>query len=195
MHQQWFTPGLAWAYSNTNYVLLGMIIERVSGQPFRTLLHQRLLDPLGMSGTDVLLSRGAPYLMAPSWASAFGTSGDMYASTHDLLRWGDALYGGRVLSAKGMAHMLDFQRHGYQDHVYGMGAERIKVGDATGYGHSGLLRGFTSLMVHLPHQDVTLTLMGTTLMFDPATVLAYRAPGKPSILDLAERAAEAEAAA
>ena len=191
----WFSPGLSWAYSNTNYVLLGMIIERVSGQPFRTLLHQRLLDPLGMSGTDVLLSRGAPYLMAPSWASAFGTSGDMYASTRDLLRWGDALYGGRVLSAKGMAHMLDFQRQGYQDHVYGMGAERIKVGDATGYGHSGLLRGFTSLMVHLPHQDVTLTLMGTTLMFDPATVLAYRAPGKPSILDLAERAAEAGAAA
>ena len=65
-----------------------------------------------MSGTGVLLSRGAPYLMAPSWASAFGTSGDMYASAHDLLRWGDALYGGRVLSAKGMAHMLDFQRQG-----------------------------------------------------------------------------------
>ncbi len=186
----WFAPGLAWAYSNTNYVLLGMIIERVSGQPFAILLHQRLLDPLGLSGTGVLLGKDAPYLMAPSWASAFGTSGDMYASAHDLLRWGDALYGERVLSAKALAHMLDFQRHGY-----GMGAERIKVGDAVGYGHSGLLRGFTSLMVHLPRRDLTLTLMGTTLMFDPATVLAYRAPGKPSILDLAERAAEAKAAA
>ncbi|HEY8179670.1 MAG TPA: serine hydrolase domain-containing protein [Candidatus Limnocylindria bacterium] len=186
----WFAPGLSWAYSNTNYVLLGMIIERVSGQPFATLLHQRLLDPLGMTGTGVLLSKGAPYLMAPSWASAFGTSGDMYTNAHDLLRWGDALYGGRVLSAKALAHMLDFRRH-----RYGMGAERIKVGDATGYGHSGLLRGFTSLMVHLPHRDMTLVLMGTTLMFDPATVLAYRAPGKPSILDLAERAAAADAAA
>ena len=190
VHQQWFTPGLAWAYSNTNYVLLGMIIERVSGQPFARLLHQRLLDPLGMRGTGVLLGRNAPYLMAPSWASAFGTSGDMYTSPHDLLRWGDALYGGRVLSEKALARMLDFQRHGY-----GMGAERIRVGDATGYGHSGLLRGFTSLMVHLPHRNLTLVLMGTTLMFDPATVLAYRAPGKPSILDLAERAAEARAAA
>ena len=190
VHQQWFTPGLAWAYSNTNYVLLGMIIERVTGQPFATLLHQRLLDPLGMSGTGVLLGKNAPYLMAPSWASAFGTSGDMYTSPHDLLRWGDALYGGRLLSKKALAKMLDFRRHGY-----GMGAERIKVGDATGYGHSGLLRGFTSLMVHLPHRNVTLVLMGTTLMFDPATVLAYRAPGKPSILDLAERAAELKAAA
>jgi D-alanyl-D-alanine carboxypeptidase len=190
VHQQWFTPGLAWAYSNTNYVLLGMIIERVSGQPFATLLHQRLLDPLGMRGTGVLLGRNAPYLMAPSWASAFGTSGDMYTTPHDLLRWADALYGGRVLSEKALSRMLDFQRHGY-----GMGAERIKVGDATGYGHSGLLRGFTSLMVHLPHRQVTLVLMGTTLMFDPATVLAYRAPGKPSILDLAERDAAVKAAA
>ena len=43
----WFAPGLAWAYSNTNYVLLGMIIERVSGQPFATLLHQRLLTRWG----------------------------------------------------------------------------------------------------------------------------------------------------
>jgi D-alanyl-D-alanine carboxypeptidase len=190
VHQQWFTPGLAWAYSNTNYVLLGMIVERVTGQPFVTLLHQRLLDPLGMDDTGVLLGRGAPFLMAPSWASAFGTSGDMYTSAHDLLRWGDSLYGGRVLSERALRWMLDFQRHGY-----GMGAERIKVGDATGYGHSGLLRGYTSLMVHLPRKDVTLVLMGTTLMFDPASVLAYRAPGKPSIVDLATRAAEHKRAA
>ena len=77
---------------------------------------------------------------------AFGTSGDMYASAARSAALGDALYGGRVLSAKAMAQMLDFQRR----RSYGMGAERIKVGDATGYGHSGLLRGYTSLMVHLP---------------------------------------------
>ncbi|HEX6474534.1 MAG TPA: serine hydrolase domain-containing protein, partial [Candidatus Limnocylindria bacterium] len=190
----WFAPGASWAYSNTNYVLLGMIIERVTGQPVTTLLDQRLLDPLGLTNTGVLLTEGAPPLMAPSWASAFGTSGDMYASAHDLLRWGDALYGGRVLSAPALSRMLAFERHTYPPGAYGMGAERIKVGDAKGYGHSGLLRGFTSLMVHLPSKDVTLVLMGTTLMFDPATVLAYRAPGRPSILDLAERAAQAAAA-
>jgi D-alanyl-D-alanine carboxypeptidase len=187
----WFAPGASWAYSNTNYVLLGMIIERVTGQPVTTLLHQRLLGPLGLTNTGVLLSKGAPPLMAPSWASAFGTSGDMYASAHDLLRWGDALYGGRVLPAHALSRMLDLRRHTYPPGAYGMGAEQIKVGGATGYGHSGLLRGFTSLMVHLPRKDVTLVLMGTTLMFDPATVLAYRAPGEPSILDIAERTAEA----
>ena len=83
--------------------------------------------------------------------------------------------------------MLDFKRGGY-----GMGAERIPVGQLRGYGHSGLLRGFTSLLVHLPDQDVTLVVMGTTNLFDPALVLAHRDAGRHSILDLALRAAGAE---
>ncbi len=185
----WFAPGLAWAYSNTNYVLLGMIVERVTGQPFATLLHQRLLDPLELAGTGVLLSEGAPYLMAPSWASAFGTSGDMYASAAR-----PAALGRRAVRRPRPAR----QGHGPDARLQATTATgwapSVSVGDPTGYGHSGLLRGFTTLLVHLPDEDLTLALLGTT-MFDPATVLTYRAPGKPSILDLAERAAEAEAAA
>jgi D-alanyl-D-alanine carboxypeptidase len=184
--QPWFAPGASWAYSNTNYVLLGMIVERAGERPFRKQLRDRILTPLALESTGELLGRGAPPLMAPSWASAFGTSGRMYASAHDLLRWGDALYGGRVLSPRALRHMVNFQRHGY-----GMGAEKIKVGEEAGYGHSGLLRGYTSLLVHLPDSGVTLVLMGTTNMFDPATVLAHRAPGAPSILALALAAAAA----
>jgi D-alanyl-D-alanine carboxypeptidase len=186
----WFLPGAGYAYSNTNYVLLGMIVERVTGRPFGKVLHQRLLDPLGLSESGVLLGRHAPYLMAASWASAFWTSGNMYASAHDLLRWGDALYGGRVLSQAGLRQMLAFQRGGY-----GMGAERLPVGKLSGYGHSGLLRGFTSLVVHLPDHDLTLVVMGTYNRFDPAVVLANRAAGQPSILDLALRAAASQVAA
>jgi D-alanyl-D-alanine carboxypeptidase len=188
--QPWFAPGTGWAYSNTNYVLLGMIVERAGDRAFRKQLRDRILSPLGLDTTGELLSRGAPPLMAPSWASAFGPSGCMYASAHDLLRWGDALYGGRVLSPRALRHMIDFKRHGY-----GMGAEKIKVGEVAGYGHSGLLRGYTSLLVHVPDSGITLVLMGTTNMFDPATVLAHRDPGALSILDLALSAAAAEEAA
>jgi D-alanyl-D-alanine carboxypeptidase len=189
--QPWFAPGTGWAYSNTNYVLLGLIIERVGDRSFKKQLHDRILSPLGLESTGELLSHGAPPLMAPSWASAFGTAGCMYASAHDLLRWGDALYGGQVLGPRALRHMIAFGRHGY-----GMGAERIRVDDTRGYGHSGLLRGYTSLLVHLPDSGVTLVLMGTTNMFDPASVLAHRDPGMLSILDLAlAAAAAAEAAA
>ena len=178
----WYHAGGAYAYSNTNYVLLGMIVQRVGGRPYRKQLHERLLGPLELHRTGLLLSKGAPPLMTPSWASAFGTAGRMYASAHDLLAWGDALYGGRVLAPASLHHMLDFRRHGY-----GMGAERIHVGRLTGYGHSGLLRGYTSLMVRLPDQDITMVVMGTTALFDPARVLAYRQGPMPSILDLALR--------
>jgi D-alanyl-D-alanine carboxypeptidase len=180
----WFAPGRAWAYSNTNFVLLGMIVERVGGRPFDAQLRDRLLKPLALSHTGVLLARGAPPLMVPSWASAFGTAGAMYASAHDLLAWGNALYGGPVLAPSSLRHMLTFQRHGY-----GMAAETIHVGDVTGYGHSGLLRGYTSLLVRLPDQEITLTVMGTTALFDPARLLAHRQGDAPSILDLALRAA------
>jgi D-alanyl-D-alanine carboxypeptidase len=186
----WFLPGAGFAYSNTNYILLGMIVERVTGRPFGKVLHHRLLDPLELSESGALLERHAPYLMAPSWVSAFWTSGNMFASPHDLLRWGDALYGGQVLSQAGLRQMLDFRRGGY-----GMGAERIPVGQLKGYGHSGLLRGFTSLVVHLPEQGVTLVVMGTYNRFDPALVLAHRDAGRASILDLALRAAGVKVAA
>jgi hypothetical protein len=86
--------------------------------------------------------------------------------------------------------MLAFQRHGY-----GLGAETIHVGELTGYGHSGLLRGYTSVLIRLPHQDVTLVVMGTTALFDPARLLAHSQKGAASILDLALRAAAEPAAA
>lgn len=180
----WFLPGRAYAYSNTNYVLLGMIVERVTGRPFAKELRDRLIRPLELKQTGMLLGKGAPPLMAPSWASAFGTAGCMYASPHDLLAWGDALYGGTVLAPASLRHMLPTGRQ-----KYGMGAEKIRVGELDGYGHSGLLRGYTSLLVRLPDQDVTLVVMGTSALFDPARVLAQRLDGAPSILDLALDAA------
>ena len=183
----WFAPGRAYAYSNTNFVLLGMIVERIGGRSFAEQLRDRLLKPLGLRHTGMLLAKGAPPLMAPSWASAFWSAGCMYASAHDLLAWGDALYGGRVLAPASLRHMLTFERHGY-----GMGTETIHVGELTGYGHSGLLRGYTSLVVRLPHQDVTLTVMGTIALFDPARLLAYRHGNAPSIADLAIRYAAAK---
>jgi D-alanyl-D-alanine carboxypeptidase len=180
----WFAPGADYAYSNSNFVILGMLVERITGHAFTDELAARLLSPLGLDATGVLATDSAPPLMPPSWASAFGTSGDMYSSTGDLLTWAEALYGGFVLKPASLAAMLAF---GEDD--YGLGAQRISVGEYQGYGHSGLLRGFTSLMVRLPAQRVTLVVLGTWQGFEPAAVLTYAAQGSPSILDVALRAA------
>ncbi|HEX2195118.1 MAG TPA: serine hydrolase domain-containing protein [Candidatus Limnocylindria bacterium] len=180
----WFAPGAGFAYSNSNYVLLGLIVERVTGDPFARVLERKLLRPLELDETGVLLGRRAPPLMPSSWASAFGTSGYMYSSASDLLEWAIALYGGRVLEAATLEQMATFDGD-----AYGLGTEVIRLGRRAGIGHSGLLRGHTSLLVHLPAEGVTLVLIGTWQGFDPARALMHSRGGKPSILDEALRAA------
>ena len=141
--------GSGWAYSNTNYVLLGMMVERVSGQPFATLLAPAAAGSAGHGRHRRAAQQGRAVPDGALMGISLRHLRRHVASAHDLLRWGDALYGGRVLSARAWP-TCSTSAPWVPGHVYGIGAERIKVGDATGYGHSGLLRGFTSLMVHLP---------------------------------------------
>ena len=90
-----FTPGTKVAYTSTNFLLLGMLIEQRTGRTFDQLLHERLLSPLGLDNVTHLPSvPGAPN---------YSTAG-ILTSTADLLRWGAALYrDGTVVSA----HALD----------------------------------------------------------------------------------------
>jgi D-alanyl-D-alanine carboxypeptidase len=180
----WWSPGAAYGYSNSNYVLLGMLVERVYGHPFDEVLRRHILRPLRLGETGTLTSPGAPPLMPPSWASAFGTSGNMYSSPSDLLEWALALYGGRVLQPQTLKKMLAFNSDDY-----GLGAEAIHLGGRTAIGHSGLLRGFTSLLLHLPREGVTIALIGTWQGFDPAGALLHSLNGQPSIVDVAMDAA------
>jgi len=174
-----FVPGTGFEYSNTNYVILGMLIERVTGHRYVDELRDRIIGPLGLSATSFALEPGAPYLFNASWASAFWTSASVYASAEDLVRWADALYGGFVLRPQILQRMLDFTPDGW-----GLGAERLHVGELSGYGHSGLLRGYSTLLLRLPEERVTLVVMGTTRQFDVPELLT-RSAGGPSILDLA----------
>lgn len=179
-------PGETWAYSNTNFVLLGMIAERVAGAAYPELLAERILGPLRLDATGLLADEGAPPLMTTSWSSAFGTAGGMYASPDDLVRWGRALYEGSVLLPETRAQMTAMT-----EDRYGLGTEQLEVGGRDGYGHTGLLRGFTSMLIHLPAEQLTIVLMGTGPGFDPARVATQAGAGETSLLDLALAAAGA----
>src|SRR5262245_30263293 len=106
-----FAPGSRWSYSNTGYILLGRVVEKVSGEPFGQFLERRILKPLGMTQSvydpkpdGPGLPRGhAAFALGPpervveeatGWA---GAAGALYASAPDLLRWDLALMEGRVL--------------------------------------------------------------------------------------------------
>ncbi|MFF8382275.1 serine hydrolase domain-containing protein [Streptomyces kanasensis] len=122
-HEPAFPPGAGWAYSNTNYVLAGMIIRKVTGRSWEQQVHERVLRPLGLRRTD---TPGAwPFLPQPH-ASDYqqfaedgplvdttipyrpfdtGADGSMTGTAHELNRFFAALAGGRLLTPAALAAM------------------------------------------------------------------------------------------
>ena len=176
----WYKPGEGWAYANTNYYLLGMIIERLTGSSLADELQRRFLGPLELDATKVLNADPAGP-MEPAWSTIFWASGAMSASAADLARWGDALYTDGVLEPETRERMLRLNSHDY-----GFGVQRIDLPGERGYGHTGLLNAYTTLLVHLPKHKVTMALLVNRAEVDLAGMLvAEPRGGGPSLFELA----------
>lgn len=115
-----FAPGTQWSYSNTGYVLLGILIHRVTGQFYGDFLHDRVFAPLGMTSTrviseaDIVPHRASGYrldkgeLKNQEWVSpSLNTTADgsLYLTVLDLARWDAALYGDRILKRESLREM------------------------------------------------------------------------------------------
>ena len=173
-----YPPGTGFNYSNTNYVLLGLILEQVTGQPLATLIHDQLLAPLGMDETvfqqagqpvDLVGAKGfwkngtgfrewsddTNFRPTTSTATVAWAAGAMEGSARDLLDWEMALYGGRVLTPDELAEMLGI----YKDSGYGLGARTQTLAGKRGYGHGGSLRGFQAVMYRLPDDDLDVVVL------------------------------------
>ena len=177
----WFAPGSAWAYSNTNYVIVGMLLEKVTGRAAEDVIAREVTAPLGLQGTWLLAGRRAdPEMLSPSWATSFWTAGAMRSTTGDLARWGAALYGdGSVVSPADLTAMTTFNKDDY-----GLGTRRFEFGEEVAVGHTGLLGTTTSLLVYFPRQRVSIALIANRAEVDlPAALLAER-DGGPSLLEL-----------
>ena len=105
-----FEPGSKFAYSNSNFEVLGAVIEKVSGKKYGDLLRERIFDPLGMkdSGLDtdeLILPKRAQGYMPGTGGTRSGAlrvddrawaAGSIYSTTGDLLKWEHGLFGGKV---------------------------------------------------------------------------------------------------
>ena len=186
LHGPWYAPGEGWAYANTNYYLLGMIVERVTGASLEAELQRRFLDPLELDATRSLAADDPTSQLSPAWATIFWASGAMSSSASDLARWGDALYDHdvarqAVIGTDTGRDMLEVNRDDY-----GLGVKRIEIGSRTGYGHTGLLNAYTALLLHLPKDDVTIALLVNRTQVDLLSMIRERpAEVGPSLLRLA----------
>ena len=175
---RWFAPGAGYAYSNTNYFLLGHVIEAVSHRSFAQELERRFTGPMGLEHTRLLTSDDA--LLPAAWSSGFWTSGAMQSTPLELAAWGESLFRGRALSYPSTRRMVNFN----YGNRYGHGTQLFRIAGRDLPGHSGLLYSTTTLMVHLPAEKLTVVLTAKEPGIDLEAALAGRFDG-PSLLDVA----------
>ncbi len=118
-----FEPGTDWRYSNTAFVLLGIVVEKVAGKPYAEVMRERLFVPQGLSHTavddmsEIVANRAAGYDNNLKTASGFnntsyiamtfpGGAGAMRSTCEDLCAWHGALLGGKVLKPEMLKEML-----------------------------------------------------------------------------------------
>ncbi|QQQ80713.1 beta-lactamase family protein [Saccharothrix sp. 6-C] len=154
----YFDPGQGWHYSNTNYVVAGMLVERVTGRPYGDEVRSRILRPLGLTRTSVPGRWPAlPHPHARGYAEVDGrlvdatlmnptldwAAGEMISTAEDLNRFFDALLSGRLTSAAS----LDAMRRTVDDtgtiFAYGLGLQRFDLPCGRSvWGHGGELIGY-----------------------------------------------------
>lgn len=169
-----FLPGEQYQYSNTNTVLLGVILEKARGQTLAELLGAQILRPLGLNGTrypftpDLPAPAPVPYavevatgvaeaLPAASPTSLAG-SGAMTSTLADLLAWGEALGMGSLLSASLQATRKSRSRevtNGPEYDRYGLGIGAI----GNWWGHTGSGLGFQVATMNLASRNVSIAVM------------------------------------
>jgi D-alanyl-D-alanine carboxypeptidase len=193
------TPGTVWEYSNTNYLLLGEVVEAVTGRPLAVEVRERLSRSI--SGTWYqaveapapvtvgyrLLPRAGggvrPVRVAPASAvmpfravvTAAGGAGSIAATATDTARWMQALAGGRVLSGpmqEAMTGDATVTAALGARIPYGLGIQVVTLDGRTALGHSGRYVGFRNVVRYLPDEGVTIAVLTNQGVADPSRVAA-----------------------
>ncbi|HEY6369991.1 MAG TPA: serine hydrolase [Candidatus Sulfotelmatobacter sp.] len=163
-----FQPGEKWNYSNSGYVLLGYLIEKISQQSYKEFVQENIFNPLGMkdsgydSHSEVILHRASGYAPGPKGPTNAGyvdmsiplSAGALYSTTEDLLRWEQGLMGGKLLSAASLQKMTTPFKN---DYAFGLG-----VRTANGHKvieHGGGIEGFNTDLAYYPEDKLTVVVL------------------------------------
>jgi D-alanyl-D-alanine carboxypeptidase len=175
----YFAPGASHYYSNTNFLLLGLIIEQVTGQSYASFIRQRLLDPLQLTSLFVREHETATGVFPHNWwgalsgpwndsytmpmTSLFGTSAAeaaMAGNAYDLARWGQLLFTGQAVQDSSLQQMKQFWAYnGGLFTGYGLGLMRFGTGNTKAWGHNGNIRGFSGCFLFSPADSIVVSLL------------------------------------
>ncbi len=181
-----FPAGEGWDYSDTNYILLGMILEKLTGMKYYDLLQKNLLDPYGLRSTFPTQGRKLDRLV-PGYAgpdNEFGgkdkvidekglfiinpqfewTGGGLYSTPEDLARWGKLLYEGKVVDTALLFSQAVPAKLG-RNTQYAMGVIIRQTGLGKAVGHSGFFPGYMTEMLYFPEHKICVALQSNSSDF------------------------------
>jgi D-alanyl-D-alanine carboxypeptidase len=185
-----FLPGEGFEYCNTNTILLGLVVQKVSGQPLHSYIHDHILAPLGMSDTTFPTTNAFPdphaqgYTVqtadgkeaaATDWDPSWGWAAGAMTSTLDDMRiWAAALATGKLLTPQMQAQRLQTVGSPGMPPQDGYGLGIFNLGGWIG--HNGSLPGYQTVVVYLPQKQTTLVILTNTDIEyqggEPSTTLA-----------------------
>ena len=172
-----WAPGEKWGYRNTNYLLLGILIHKVTSKPYAEFLNERIFKPLGMTSTrlisdrDIVPNRAAGYemdgdqLKNQAWVSpTFNSTADgtLYFNVLDLVKWDEALYGTRLLKQSSLdriwtVYLLNDGKPNPAGYGFGW-----FIGQQNGHKliqHGGAWQGFTCNISRYPDDNLTVAVL------------------------------------
>ena len=193
-------PGTIYDYSNTNYLLLGELVEHVTNNPLATEVRTRLLDPLQLTtawyqGAEEPKAKGARgyrltrtasgALLKPvaarsdvmpfrSVVTAAGGAGSVAGTATDAARWMQAWGSGSLLSRATYREMLRDAKYTRAMHAvvtYGLGVQLISIQGQQTLGHSGRYLGFQNSVRYLPGPGISIAILTNQSTYDPGVLM------------------------
>jgi len=181
-----FAPGEKWNYSNTGYLLLGIIVGRVAEEPYGDLLRRRVWDPAGVPtmrvnvATDIVPHRSSGYerddgeLHKQFWVapSLSGTAdGSLLMSLDDMIAWNETVRTHAVLSAESWDQMLTpVTLNSGDPHPYGFGWGVTEIGGHPVHEHGGAWQGFQTFYTRVVDDDVAIIVLANAGHADPEAI-------------------------
>lgn len=176
----YFTPGSGWRYSNTGYMLLGMIITKIMKTNLSVLFHEKFYSPYDLSGSFFEIDDTVTKPFAHNWADITGSgiiqdafsipktslnsstigAGGVISRPENLVRWSDNLFNGKIINNNSLSQMLTFRPASISGaNGYGLGTMRYPVSGRFCYGHGGNTFGYTTVMIYDPIDKISIAIM------------------------------------
>ncbi|MCL9805007.1 beta-lactamase family protein [Flavobacterium amniphilum] len=173
-----FEPDSKSSYSNSNFVLLTVILEKMYNKPYAKLLETKIIQPLGLKNTffggaiDTKKNEANSYDFENKWNKETETdmsiplgAGAIVSTPSDLTKFGEALFNGKLISAQSLEEMKTLRDK------YGLGLFSIPLLEKKGYGHSGSIDGFKSHLTYFPDEKITVAITSNGENYDSKNIV------------------------